>query len=44
MPRVPPVEPRGKPDAESLIREHQVEIWRYLRLLGASAADADDLL
>lgn len=28
---------------ESLIQEHQADVWRYLRYLGASAADADDL-
>ena len=28
---------------ESLVRVHQADVWRYLRYLGASAADADDL-
>lgn len=28
---------------ESLVRTHQADVWRYLRYLGASAADADDL-
>ena len=28
---------------ESLIEAHQADVWRYLRYLGASAADADDL-
>jgi RNA polymerase sigma-70 factor (ECF subfamily) len=32
------------PDAESIVREHQAGVWRYLRLLGAAASDADDLL
>lgn len=39
--------PQGSPpmaDAEALIRTHQAGIWRYLRLLGAPAADAEDLL
>lgn len=31
-------------DAETFVREHQAGVWRYLRLLGANAADADDLL
>lgn len=31
-------------DSESFVHAHQAGIWRYLRLLGASAADADDLL
>lgn len=31
-------------DPESFVRDHQAGIWRYLRLLGASQADADDLL
>jgi RNA polymerase sigma-70 factor (ECF subfamily) len=26
-----------------LIREHQADVWRYLRYLGAPASDADDL-
>jgi len=30
-------------DLASLIHEHQAEVWRYLRYLGASTADADDL-
>jgi RNA polymerase sigma-70 factor (ECF subfamily) len=29
-------------DAE-LVRAHQTAVWRYLRVLGAAAADADDL-
>lgn len=45
---MPPVQPEAEPrrprDAESFVREHQAVVWRYLRLLGASAADADDLL
>ena len=31
-------------DPESFVREHQAGVWRYLRLLGASGADAEDLL
>jgi RNA polymerase sigma-70 factor (ECF subfamily) len=34
----------GATEAEAFVREHQAGIWRYLRLLGAGAADADDLL
>ncbi len=30
-------------DLESLVREHQADVWRYLRYLGAAADDADDL-
>ena len=30
-------------DLTSLVREHQAEVWRYLRYLGAAADDADDL-
>jgi RNA polymerase sigma-70 factor, ECF subfamily len=30
-------------DLAQLIREHQADVWRYLRYLGASASDADDL-
>lgn len=26
-----------------LVRQHQADVWRYLRYLGATAADADDL-
>ena len=28
---------------EQLVQAHQREVWRYLRFLGASAAEADDL-
>ncbi|MEZ6038004.1 MAG: RNA polymerase sigma factor [Planctomycetota bacterium] len=31
-------------DVERLVKEHQHHVWRYLRLLGAPPADADDLL
>lgn len=31
-------------DPEQFVREHQQSLWRYLRLLGAEAADAEDLL
>jgi RNA polymerase sigma-70 factor (ECF subfamily) len=30
-------------DLASLVREHQADVWRYLRYLGAAADDADDL-
>jgi len=30
-------------DFESLVRQHQAGIWRYLRYLGASNVEADDL-
>jgi RNA polymerase sigma-70 factor (ECF subfamily) len=30
-------------DLASLVREHQADVWRYLRYLGAAAEDADDL-
>ncbi len=30
-------------DLASLVREHQADVWRYLRYLGATAEDADDL-
>ncbi|MCC6149963.1 MAG: RNA polymerase sigma factor [Planctomycetes bacterium] len=30
-------------DIESLVRAHQTGIWRYLRALGCSAAEAEDL-
>src|SRR5918995_6414789 len=30
-------------DLATLVREHQADVWRYLRYLGASADDADDL-
>jgi len=31
-------------DAETLVRRHQVGVWRYLRALGAAADEAEDLL
>lgn len=31
-------------DLGQLVREHQADVWRYLRYLGASAVDADDLV
>ncbi|MGL4514626.1 MAG: RNA polymerase sigma factor [Lacipirellulaceae bacterium] len=31
------------PTIEELVRTHQTGVWRYLRYLGASAAEADDL-
>ncbi|MCC6493756.1 MAG: RNA polymerase sigma factor [Pirellulales bacterium] len=30
-------------DLASVVREHQADLWRYLRYLGATAEDADDL-
>lgn len=30
-------------DLADLVHEHQANVWRYLRFLGATAADADDL-
>ena len=30
-------------DLAELVRQHQADVWRYLRYLGASASDADDL-
>jgi RNA polymerase sigma-70 factor (ECF subfamily) len=35
--------PRTAFDLASLVREHQADLWRYLRYLGAAADDADDL-
>jgi RNA polymerase sigma-70 factor, ECF subfamily len=35
--------PHVKFDLASLVREHQGDVWRYLRYLGAAADDADDL-
>jgi RNA polymerase sigma-70 factor (ECF subfamily) len=32
-----------KPDAATLVREHQAEVWRYLRYVGAGPELADDL-
>lgn len=31
-------------DTDAFVEQHQRHVWRYLRLLGAPAADADDLL
>jgi RNA polymerase sigma-70 factor (ECF subfamily) len=33
----------AKFDLAALVREHQADIWRYLRYLGAPTNDADDL-
>jgi RNA polymerase sigma-70 factor (ECF subfamily) len=30
-------------DLAALVRQHQADVWRYLRYLGAAASDADDL-
>ena len=34
---------RSQPDVAALVREHQGEVWRYLRYLGAPSELADDL-
>ncbi len=44
MPRVPLAPPAPPPDVGAFVREHQTAVWRYLRLLGADPATADDLL
>lgn len=45
MPRVPLATQASTPaDAGAFVREHQTAVWRYLRLLGADPATADDLL
>jgi len=31
------------PDLAALVDQHQADVWRYLRYLGAEASDADDL-
>src|SRR5262245_14596981 len=36
--------PRVEFDLAGLVREHQADVWRYLRFLGAAAADAEDLV
>lgn len=36
--------PSTHQDLESLIRTYQTSVWRYLRLLGADPAEADDLM
>ena len=36
--------PRVEFDLETLVREHQADVWRYLRYLGAAADDALDLV
>jgi RNA polymerase sigma-70 factor (ECF subfamily) len=41
--RVPDLKVPPQDSAASLVREHQVEVWRYLRYLGASPDLADDL-
>src|SRR3569623_2158321 len=35
--------PPGGFDAARLIKEHQAGVWRYLRVLGCSASQAEDL-
>jgi RNA polymerase sigma-70 factor (ECF subfamily) len=35
--------PAGPGRAESLVRRHQADLWRYLRFLGCEAAAAEDL-
>lgn len=39
----PPTSDAATWELGQLVREHQADVWRYLRYLGASAADADDL-
>lgn len=34
----------GQVALASLVREHQADLWRYLRFLGCEPADADDLV
>ncbi len=34
---------QAPPDLAQLVHQYQADVWRYLRYLGASAADADDL-
>ncbi len=43
-PALPATAPPPASETEAFVREHQSGVWRYLRRLGASAADADDLL
>ena len=45
VPRVqtPPAVPEPAPAAASPVERHRATIWRYLRWLGASAEEADDL-
>ena len=38
-----PMTKLGPQQLTHLVRQHQADVWRYLRYLGASAADADDL-
>jgi RNA polymerase sigma-70 factor (ECF subfamily) len=40
----PPTNAAATWDLGQLVREHQADVWRYLRYLGASTADADDLV
>jgi RNA polymerase sigma-70 factor (ECF subfamily) len=40
---VPTLPASTRPDVAALVREHQAEVWRYLRYLGASPELADDL-
>jgi len=37
------VSSKTRPDVATLVREHQAEVWRYLRYLGAGPELADDL-
>lgn len=38
------IEPAAMPDWAQLISDHQADLWRYLRYLGADRAEAEDLL
>ncbi len=47
VPDAPPFEREpdmADQDVEVFVRAHQTGVWRYLRLLGAESADAEDLL
>lgn len=47
VPDAPPLEREpdmADQDVEVFVRAHQTGVWRYLRLLGAESADAEDLL
>jgi RNA polymerase sigma-70 factor, ECF subfamily len=40
---VPTMPEQTRPDVAAVVREHQAEVWRYLRFLGAGPELADDL-
>ncbi len=39
-----PEKPPDSPDLALLVDQHQATVWRYVRYLGADAAEADDLV